>query len=988
MSIKQKIRRVLLTVAAAVVCHVACAQYYSWGADPARFRWMQAKDENTNVIYPQHTEQIGLTTFYFADRMRPYIDYGFRLPPLEIPFVVHPANMQSNGLVMWLPKRVEFLSTPAIDGYSMPWIKQLVAHEYRHAAQYNNLNVGVVKFLSYLLGQQSSTIGLIFMPLWMIEGDATMCETEASSFGRALQPSFTLEFRAMGDIANKYRNPDKFFCGSYRDFIPDHYQLGYQLVAHGNELTGRIMADDMADFGPRKPWLIIWRMKRLFGFNKKQLFSSTFNHLTDFWSQLPVQENTSTLLPTPEIKSYTTYSSPLFVDGKVISLKKDLDKPTRLITLDTDTGEERTLCYTGSVATPPAYDEINNRIWWTEYRRSTLFAQKVNTALCYFDLDKHRPRTRQMGGRNTLYPTPDNEGGLAWVEYSNEGIYSLHHEYSNGEHFSFALPFGQEIHSLAWDNLTRSHYCIITADEGMWISRITPEGELSQVTRPAYITLSRLRARDGKLYYGSIASGRDEIHCYDLAAGREYQITESTYGSFDAAPAKDGNIILTTYDAQGYHPAIQRTDKLWREVEYSQLPKNIVNPERKRWGIINLDTVKMVESDSTLTHSAEKIRRYRKGLHQFNFHSWAPLAYDPFALSEDGAINMNIGATVMTQNLLSSLQGFFSYGYSPSAGNILKTSLRYYGLGPTISFNATYGGRQNIYPIYTYNPEKHEIELPEEPTRGKFYAVGLNVQFPLLFQRGYHTRYLIASAGWEYSNGLVANTGKLSFDDGGISNIATIGYSKGIHLTTFTLGFQDFVRQAHRDFAPPWGVVASATYATNPANGAFSDLLALYSKFYIPGFARHNSVTLALAYQTTFGGFESDDALSALSFKSARLLPRGFNSTQIENQNFLATSLNYQLPICYPDAGWSNIVYLKRIRINAGFDYAQFERRRFHEDGTLHREWRHLNSWGGDIIFDTNFLSQPASATTALKFSLYKPSEGSLYFAAGIELPF
>ena len=290
--------------------------------------------------------------------------------------------------------------------------------------------------------------------------------------------------------------------------------------------------------------------------------------------------------------------------------------------------------------------------------------------------------------------------------------------------------------------------------------------------------------------------------------------------------------------------------------------------------------------------------------------------------------------------------------------------------------------------IYTYNPEKHEIELPEEPTRGKFYSVGLDVQFPLLFQRGYHTRYLIAAAGWEYSNGLVANTGKLSFDDGGISNIATIGYSKGIHLTTFTLGFQDFVRQAHRDFAPPWGVVASATYATNPANGAFSDLLALYSKVYVPGFARHNSITLAMAYQTSFGGFESEDALSALSFKSARLLPRGFNLTQIENQNYLATSLNYQLPICYPDGGLRNVVYLKRIRLNAGFDYAQFERKRFYEDGSLRREWHHINSWGGDIIFDTNFLKQPASATTALKFSLYKPSEGSLYFRVGMELPF
>ena len=989
--VKSKICRVLLTVAALLACHVASAQYYSWGADPARFRWMQAKGEKSNVIYPQHASQIGLTTLYFTDRMRPYIDYGFKLPPLDLPFVVHPENMESNGLVMWLPKRVEFLSTPAIDGYSMPWIKQLVAHEYRHAAQYNNLNVGVVKVLSYLIGQQSSTIGLVFMPLWMMEGDATMCETQASSFGRALQPRFTLEFRAMGDIVDKYRNTDKFFCGSYRDFIPDHYQLGYQMVAHGNELAGRIMANDMASYGPRKPWTIVsenWRMKRLFGFSTTQLFRSTFKYLTDYWSQIPTPENSATLLATPAVRSYTTYSSPLFVNGEVIMLKNNLDRPSRFVALNATTGEERTLCYTGYVATQPSYDEINNRIWWTEYRRSTMFEQKVTSTLCYLDLDKRRPRTRSMGGRNILYPTPDDEGGLAWAEYSADGIYTLHHEYCDGQHFSFALPFGQEVHSLAWDNTTRCHYCIITGDEGMWISRITPEKEFSRVTQPAYITLSRLRARDGKLYFGSIASGRDEIHCYDLAEGREYQLTESTYGSFDAAPAEDGQIVLTTYDSLGYHPAVQKMDKVWREVEYSKLPKNVVNPPRKSWGIINLDTVKMLEPDSTLTRSASKIRRYRKGLTLFNFHSWAPLAYDPFALSEDGAINMNIGATVMTQNLLSSMQGFLSYGYSNHAGHIFKTSLRYYGLGPTISFNATYGGHQNIYPIYTYNPEKHEIELPEAPSRGKFYAVGLNVQFPFLFQRGYHTRYLIASAGWEYSNGLVANTGKLSFDDGGISNIATIGYSKGIHLATFGLGFQDFVRQAHRDFAPPWGVVASATYATNPASGAFSDLLALYAKVYTPGFARHNSLTLAMAYQTSIGGFESKDALSALSFKSTRLLPRGFNSTQIENRNYLASSLNYQLPICYPDGGWRGIVYFKRIRLNAGFDYAQFERGRFYEDGSLRHEWHHINSWGGDIILDCNFLGQPASATTALKLSLYKPSEGNLYFSVGMELPF
>ena len=987
----QGIRRVVLTIVFAMVGYVACAQYYSWGADPASFKWIQAKGENANIIYPSHASNIGRATLYFTERMRPYIDYGYTLPPLDIPFVVHPENMNSNGLVMWLPKRVEFLSTPAIDGYSMPWIKQLVAHEYRHAAQYNNLNVGVVKFLSYLLGQQSSTIGLIFMPLWMMEGDATMSETQASSFGRGKQPSFTLEFRAMGDIAGKFRNTDKIFCGSYREFIPDHYQLGYQLVAHGNELAGHHIANDMAALGPRRPWMIVsegWRMKHLFGFSTRKLFQSTFTYLRAFWDSLPTPEDSSTRLPAPPMESYTTYSHPIAIEDEVVVLKSDLDKPSRLVALNPTTGEERLLSYTGIIATRPAYDKVNNRIWWSEYRRSMMFQQKVTSTLHYLDLDSKRPRTRLMGGKNVLYPTPDDEGGLAWVEYSGDGIYTLRHELCDGTLRSHSLPFGQEMHALAWDNMTRAHYSILTADEGMWIVRFTEQGQMENVTEPAYITLSDLRAADGWLYFGSIASGRDEVHSIDLQTGKQYQLSASTYGSFDPSPTSDGQVLMTTYDSLGYHPSIQRMEDIVGEVEWSRLPKDLVNPKREQWGTINLDTIKLVQPDSVIESKIETKRRYRKGLHFFNFHSWAPLSYNPFAISEDGAINLNLGATVMTQNILSSMQGFLSYGYSKQSSHLVKAALRYYGLGPTISLSTTYGGRQNIYPIYVYNPQTHSIELPEAISRGKFYAIGLDVQFPLLFQRGYHTRYLIAAAGWEYSNGLVANIGKLSFDDGGISNVATIGYTRGIHLTSFSLGFQDFVRSAHRDFTPPWGVVATATYAMNPANGSFSDLISLYAKAYTPGFAPHNSLTLAMAYQTTIGGFKSQDALSALAFKSSRLLPRGFNSTQVENRNLFSLSANYQAPVWYPDGGIRSVAYFKRIRLNAGFDFARYDHAEFRADGTIRYTPHYIHSWGGDIILDVNFLRQPASATTAVKLSLYKPSEGSLYFAAGLELPF
>ena len=99
----------------------------------------------------------------------------------------------------------------------------------------------------------------------------------------------------------------------------------------------------------------------------------------------------------------------------------------------------------------------------------------------------------------------------------------------------------------------------------------------------------------------------------------------------------------------------------------------------------------------------------------------------------------------------------------------------------------------------------------------------------------------------------------------------------------------------------------------------------------------------------------------------------------------IACALFYTL--CYPDGGLHGIIYFKRIRANFGFDYAQF-RRVYVIDNRLRERWHRINSWGGDLTFDVNLLSQPASATIAFTLSLYRPSEGGVYFSAGMALPF
>ncbi len=994
-------RGIVIIIAVLFCFGTSSAQYYSWGADPENLAWRKIKDSKISIIYPDIATSLGYRMMHYVKAVQPSIDFGFRYGAMDIPFVLHPENMASNGLVMWLPKRVEIITAPSVNSYSMPWLKQLAAHEYRHAVQYNNINHGWVKAFSYILGQQSSTIGLLFMPLWGIEGDAVVSETAMSTFGRALQPSFTLHYRANKDQMLKRRNLDKWFCGSYREHIPDHYHIGYQITSFANTKYNENIWDKIVNYAVQHPYVFATTyvaMKKFYNTSTTALTRQTFTDLNRYWSSLPQVEDSAERVVVPKQRSYTTYSHPLFFGSRtIISVKESLDKPAAIVRTNIETGEEQRICYIGSLSTRPTIQ--NGRIWWTEYRRSMLYQQRVNSRLCYVDIDKGTTHTAPKY-RNVLYPTAtDSSQTIAWVEYQPNGTYCICQGNTKQRSVVAFIAQGTEIHSLAWDNGTRYLYFIATDDSGQWIGRVNNDGSTSQITKGAYTTISDLKAHDGILYFGSIATGKDEVHAYNLATKEQYCLSESKYGSFSPAPTFDGRVVMTSYDSNGYQLAIQQIDstKLQR-IEYSPKPKNVVNPARKQWNVINLDKVSFSGADSVATANSHRSRRYSKFTHLFNIHSWAPASYDPFEITEEGAMNFNLGATIMSQSLLSNTEGFATWGWNKSNGHFIKGTIRYYGLGVNLSVSGSYGGRQQMYTAYTYekNPEsgKYEIVFPEAPQQKRYYNINASASLPLYLQQGYHTRMVGINIAWSYSNGLVAKLDRLKVEGGQITNLAKIGYSEGLHLLQAGVGFQDQVALAHKDFLPRLGYVLSFNFAFNPANRDFGRLISVYGKGYIPGFAPHHSINMAILYQNSIGGFESKLLASNFSFHSARLIPRGFQLAEVENRDYIATSLNYQFPLCYPEGGIHSIIYFKRIRMNFGVDYASFGKQFFIaypeiEKVNLASSRNHIFSYGGDITFDINLFRMPASATTAITFSLYKPhGKKGVDFSVGMGLPF
>ena len=162
-----------------------------------------------------------------------------------------------------------------------------------------------------------------------------------------------------------------------------------------------------------------YRARKYYGTNVRKLFRETFDALERHWDSLPrTGDSAAPLVAMPE-GNYTTYQWPLpLSDTTLLVLKTDYDRPSRFVRLDTRTGAEEPVCYTGLVSTRPAM--YGGRVWWTEYRRSKLFEQRVNSQLCYMDLERGVARTF-AGRRNALYPTPA-PGELAWVEYNPTGL--------------------------------------------------------------------------------------------------------------------------------------------------------------------------------------------------------------------------------------------------------------------------------------------------------------------------------------------------------------------------------------------------------------------------------------------------------------------------------------------------------------------------------------------------------------------------------------
>jgi len=879
------------------------AQYYDEGRDPYSVKWWQRDNERYKIIFPEGFEKQSEVVFETIDTVYNSLHYGLTRRAKKLPVVLHGYNLQSNGVVSWAPKHAELVLTPPVNSFAVPWLKQLAIHEYRHVVQISNLNRNVVKYFGYIIGEQSVGAAGLLVPIWFLEGDATFAETAFASYGRGLQAEFTLEYRAYLDGSDtRIFTVDKWFCGSYKDYIPNHYNLGYQITNFTYRMYGPDFWENIIEYSTRKPYLIFPRnfaYKKYYGTSSKKLFRDTFDELKGIWDSLPQVDNSADVAESPS-RSYTLYSYPYFVnDSVVFAVKYDLINTSRFVLLNTETGEEKTLAYTGDISSRPVYND--GQVIWTEYRAGTFWEQKNYSVLRSAEVDiaagrlKNKKSYRNLG--NLFFPVFSDVGYSA-VEY-NKGRYSLM-IYDEDFDLLRSVPFPENIsvHGLALDKNTSSLSFIGLGEQGMFISGIdTGSGEISVIKPSSYVTVSNLSAANGKLFFNSIESGKDEVHYIDLSDSEEYRITESTYGSI--MPSVDNNgkrTVQVTYRKNGYFVSMQNIDsEVKTVVNYRNIPQNILNAPMAQFDVVNADSVEIYDTETR----KEKNKRYRKGLHLFNVHSWAPLSFDPFRLSDESEFEPDFGVTVISQNVLSTVTGFLSYGYADGE-NYLRGKLHFDLFAPKIEVGVEYGGRKNGY--IAGSPDGYLTFQPNYKAKD-YFTLNTRVYLPFNLSGGYWLKTLTPSVSLSHYNTLVYD-------------YKTEGFRNGYQKVDFSLYYSANARMAYRDIYPKFGYFSRLSYGGAPFSGRFGNIYSFYGGGYVSGILANHSLRLIGLYQ-----YQKEDIYN---FVSNILFPHGVRYNFTPKEMFSA-SADYKFPVAYPDGGIPGVLYIKRIYAGLYGGYSTFK---------------------------------------------------------------
>ncbi len=949
---------------------VVNAQFYETGQAPASVKWKQINTGNFRLIFPASFESRAGRMAALLEESRSLTGHTLSHQPGSIPVVIHNHNARSNGMVVWAPKRMEIYPVPPQSARGVDWLKHLAVHEQRHVVQVDKLDQGLTSLLGFLLGEQATGIAVGRMPLWLIEGDAVTTETLLTRAGRGRMARFEMPLRTLLLSDSGIYSYDKFLFGSYRDFVPNHYQYGYQMVSALRRDYGTIVWDNTLDFigrWPVHPAPLASSLKRETGQNLTDLHQTVMKGIREEWDSLAaVYESPDPANPrntdryhtnrghvypdgsgqqkttpgsndryhdshagiirggrTLNVRSnglYQSYNYPVWEgDSAVIAVKSGIAQTDEFVRVDMK-GNEESLRFPGTLSSP-SFTMSGRRIAWSEYRSDIRWGLRQYSVLKVYDMDTGRERRISHQTRYFSPAFAPDGLFLAVIEVDMENRQSILLVNSvTGEVVSrFPGPVDQSLqlpvfHPDGGEIFMTSVGCSGTSI----ISLDLDTGEWIGIVEPDFVNISGLFPCGQMVCFSSDMAGIDNLFAIDREDGSLYMITGSTFGAFDGSISSSGGLLAwSDYTAKGFDLAVAPFDgdliKPYdgRSFSHDKMIQKLALDEKGIMGAGSYDTTQW------------QAERYRKGLNLFRFHSRAPFYYDYSELNIEQQ-PVYPGVTLLSQNLLNTANTLLGYSFREGR-HIAHGSFIWKGWYPVMEAGFDYGDRPGVF------QGRDTIGPSDNGNYGLLNIRGL-VYLPLNLSDGRWIARFEPRLRISYNNSLY----HYDSDD---------NYKRGMTIIEKGILAARYQKSSVRDLAPRWGQVfrwrrRSAPFETENLGVINAVELTMYA----PGLLPHHSLRFEAALQ-------SQDPMKYY-YGSLVSFPRGYQREKSEHLRVFSST--YSFPLAYPDFAIPGILYIKRVHALLFADFGD-NRLRVEDPQTNRREWQEENLFSFGCALTANF---------------------------------
>jgi hypothetical protein len=899
-----------------VLLHTVSGYSQVFGGNPASLKWSQINTDTARVIFPVELEDAGRRVSSIIHELQKNHTETIGNKLRKINIVLQNQSTVSTAYVGLGPYRSEFYLFAPTNSFqlgSLNWPDLLSVHEYRHVEQYSNLNVGLSKIASVLFGQEGQALAnAASVPNWFFEGDAVFNETALTRQGRGRLPYFFKGYESLYKQDKRYAYM-KLRNGSLIDYVPDHYELGYLLVAYGREKYGpdfwKKVAHDAAAF---KPLIYPWQgaVKKYAGIGYKKFVSDAFAFYHKMWAS--AEGDAQTYITPSNTNFVTDYKYPyLAADGSVIVLKRSYRRIPAFYRLLSNGNEEKIAVR--DIANDDYFSYNNGKIAYASFKADKRWGYHEYSDIKVIDLAT-RSVTKITNKDRFFSPDISHYGNkVIAVEMKTNQRSNLVAMNMKGE----VLFRSKAIRGLVYT------YPKFAANDSFIYSPARNEDgkmallkiELSSGKETPLLpfddrVIGFPTVQGDTIFFTSSYRGSDQIWAFIESKNSAYRVAKHATGYYQAVyDAANKRLIASNFTADGYRIAA---------ISNAALQWSPVNSGFKEEALPDIYVVKALQQEKHTTLENIPIRnfaikKYRKTFNLLNFHSWRPEYSDP-----------EISIMLLSQNVLNTLQTNLYYTYNRNESSHKAGVNAIYGgwyIQPTLGASQTWN--RSVSLNRTTNPIRDSIANYSE------LNVNAGLRLPLNFSSGKQYRYLTATT--------TINRQSI----GGTGVYKNFIRDQSFNYWQARVQYSGQIQKAVQQIYPRWAQTFLLQYRSTADRITAKQLLA-YGSLFLPGFHINHNIVFTVAYQQR-------DTLGQYPFSNNFPFSRGYSA--VDFPRMFRVGSNYHFPLFYPDWGVGNIVYFKRIRANAFHDLTRVKSLRTGNTFLF-------NSVGGELFFDTKWWNQ------------------------------